>query len=437
MKKVFSFLVGVVLMLTTTSSFGQSSPSIFFQAVAKDANNNLAANKSIFIQTSILDNATSTTPLLIEQFSTSTDDYGMFGVNVGGGTRVGGSTANIQSIDWSNPSKYLNIKVSFATSLPGVNDPSWINLGTTAFGAVPYALYAGSAGGSLGKQDLLDSIRAKLKATDTISLSNRINSEVTRATNVEALKLNISDTTTMLSKYYNKTVTDSKLLLKLNTTDTASLSTRINNEVIRATNAEATINISIGTLSTTVSTKANQIDLTNEATRATTAENLRVKYTDTASMLSAYYNKTVIDYKLALKVNVSDTAAMLNTRFARDTVSLSNRINAITTNVGTKHTIGESYGGGIIVYLESDNIHGLIAAVQDGYNGNNASLPWVPTGSNLNYLGAKRDGLYAGRINTERIITSQTTGVTTSAATFIGNTVLNGYGDWYLPSSVE
>ena len=37
-----------------------------------------------------------------------------------------------------------------------------------------------------------------------------------------------------------------------------------------------------------------------------------VKYTDTAAFLSAYYNKTVIDSKLALKLNISDTAAMLS-----------------------------------------------------------------------------------------------------------------------------
>ncbi|CAB4126252.1 hypothetical protein UFOVP153_61 [uncultured Caudovirales phage] len=37
-----------------------------------------------------------------------------------------------------------------------------------------------------------------------------------------------------------------------------------------------------------------------------------VKYTDTAAFLSAYYNKTAIDAKLALKLNISDTATMLS-----------------------------------------------------------------------------------------------------------------------------
>ena len=40
-----------------------------------------------------------------------------------------------------------------------------------------------------------------------------------------------------------------------------------------------------------------------------------VKYTDTASMLSSYYNKTATDAKLALKLNISDTANMLSSYY--------------------------------------------------------------------------------------------------------------------------
>jgi predicted RecA/RadA family phage recombinase len=40
-----------------------------------------------------------------------------------------------------------------------------------------------------------------------------------------------------------------------------------------------------------------------------------VKYTDTASMLSSYYNKTTTDAKLALKLNILDTANMLSSYY--------------------------------------------------------------------------------------------------------------------------
>ena len=56
-----------------------------------------------------------------------------------------------------------------------------------------------------------------------------------------------------------------------------------------------------------ISTKANVVaSLLGYAANA-----LVVKYTDTASMLSAYYNQTAITSRLALKVNYTDTSGML------------------------------------------------------------------------------------------------------------------------------
>ena len=406
MKKL-TIILSVMLISATT--FAQST--IFFQAVAKDNSNNLAVNTTIFIQTSILESATSTTSLLTEQFTATTDSYGMFGIGIGGGTRIGGTATNIQSIDWSVPNRHLNIKVSFATSMPSVNDPSWVNMGTSAFGVVPYALYSGASGGSLGTQDLLDSVKAKLNASDTSSLSNRIN-----------LKVNISDTASMLSKYYNKTATDGKLSLKLNISDTSNMLSKYYNKTVTDAKLALKLNSAdTANLSNRINLKLNSSDTASLSNRI----NLKLSKTDTSTLSN----------RINLKLNISDTSAMLSNRIARDTLSLSSRINAISTNVGTRHTLGESFGGGIIIYLESDNQHGIIAATQDGYNQNAQALPW--TSGSLNYLGARKDGLYAGRTNTERIISAQTTGITSTAASFIGNLVINNYGDWYLPSKAE
>jgi len=61
-----------------------------------------------------------------------------------------------------------------------------------------------------------------VKYTDTASMLSPYYRTAT-ATASLALKLNISDTATMLSSYYNKTVTDSKLALKVNYTDTSTM----------------------------------------------------------------------------------------------------------------------------------------------------------------------------------------------------------------------
>lgn len=62
-------------------------------------------------------------------------------------------------------------------------------------------------------------------------------------------------------------------------------------------------------------------------------EALVVKYTDTASMLSNYYNKTATDSRLSLKVNYTDTASMLSpyARTANVNASLALKLNISDT----------------------------------------------------------------------------------------------------------
>lgn len=81
-----------------------------------------------------------------------------------------------------------------------------------------------------------------LRKIDTSGLSNRIN-----------LKLNISDTATMLSPY----ATDNQVNQKLNATDTASLSSRINNRIYDSSFVDWSSSVSITGL-TSLTTKQIQ-----------------------------------------------------------------------------------------------------------------------------------------------------------------------------------
>ena len=125
----------------------------------------------------------------------------------------------------------------------------------------------------------------------------------------------------MLSTYYNKTASDAKFNLKVNITDTASMLSGY----YRTTNPSGYI---------TASAIANKVNYSDTASMLSTYYNktatdakfaLAVKYTDTATMLSAYYNKTATDAKVNLKVNISDTASMLSgykTYYPRAAISL-------------------------------------------------------------------------------------------------------------------
>ena len=95
----------------------------------------------------------------------------------------------------------------------------------------------------------------------------------------------------------------------------------------------------------------------------------------------------------------------------------------------TVHFIGENYGGGIVFYVYDNGQHGLIAATAD----QGMLIKWY----NGTYLvtNAVRDGIGAGKFNTERIIANQ--GAGDYAAQICANYQGGNYGDWYLPSKYE
>jgi hypothetical protein len=91
-------------------------------------------------------------------------------------------------------------------------------------------------------------------------------------------------------------------------------------------------------------------------------------------------------------------------------------------------SIGETYGGGIIFYIDGTGHHGLIAASSDQSIGalwgcQGTSIPGTST------------AIGSGLTNTISIVTVCTTaGIT---ARICNDLVLNGYDDWFLPSKDE
>ena len=99
------------------------------------------------------------------------------------------------------------------------------------------------------------------------------------------------------------------------------------------------------------------------------------------------------------------------------------------------HTLGESFGGGIIFYIDGIGQHGLIAGGAEvmtlWYNGK-----YVITGATGTAVGT-------GQANTTAIVNAQgpptNDGITGNpyAASYCKNLVLEGYNDWFLPSRDE
>ena len=187
----------VLCNLITPKLFAQTtSNGIFFQAVARDNFSNPAKDRKIYVQSSIIQSTATGTKVLTEEYQTTTDATGVFSISIGQGTRIGGTMNNLTSIDWSKGPYFLNLKVAISPVAPTTSwdyKSEWIDLGTTSFGTVPYALYAGAAAGVDQKVNISDTVKmltpyAKVSAVKILETGL-------------ATKLTATDTSTMLANY--------------------------------------------------------------------------------------------------------------------------------------------------------------------------------------------------------------------------------------------
>lgn len=95
-------------------------------------------------------------------------------------------------------------------------------------------------------------------------------------------------------------------------------------------------------------------------------------------------------------------------------------------------SIGDSYGGGKIFWIDAAGKQVLIAALEDQAVG-------VRWSNNSNATGAILDGVYAGKANTVLISTMQGAGIYAARICSDYSVTINNeyYDDWYLPSKYE
>ena len=123
MKKAFTLLVAVLL---TAGVFAQIPEKLSYQAIIRDASNNLVSSQSIGMQISILQGSTSGTIVYAETHTPMTNINGMVSIEIGGGTVVSG---NFTTIDWSNGPYFIktetdpNGETNYTIMLPCLKNP--------------------------------------------------------------------------------------------------------------------------------------------------------------------------------------------------------------------------------------------------------------------------------------------------------------------------
>ena len=106
--KIIKSVTLVTLFFVSFPILAQSPKQISYQAVIRDANNELLQNKALGVQISILKNSIEGDAIYIETHTIVTNDNGLLTLSIGSGAMVSG---DFQELDWTNGSHFIKIDV--------------------------------------------------------------------------------------------------------------------------------------------------------------------------------------------------------------------------------------------------------------------------------------------------------------------------------------
>ena len=329
------YILTLLLSISIGQLFAQTTNGIFFQAVARDNFSNPAKDRNIYVQSTIIQNTTTGTKVLTEVHKSSTDAMGVFNITIGNGQRTGGVATSINTIDWSKGPFYLNLKIAITPVGGGASwdyTKEWVNLGTTIFGTVPFALFSASTSRideklnsidtakmlsvyakAMAVQALSTSIDTKLSIKDTAAMlapyakpSYKIDSNFFKIQ--LANKLDVSDTL----KYTKQAYTDSALLKKMNNFDTSIYAKQVTVDagLLKKLNNVDSINYTKKSYTdSALLTKMNSFDISTYAKQVTVDAGLLTKLSLTGNALTA---TTAINAGTATSATKLTTARNIN-----------------------------------------------------------------------------------------------------------------------------
>jgi len=374
-----TILIALVLTINANQLFAQTTNGIFFQAVARDNFSNPAKDRKIFVQSSIIQTTPTGTKVLTEEHQANTDATGVFSISLGNGVRVGGTASGLATIDWSKGPFYLNLKVAI-TPIGGNSNwdynKEWVDMGTTSFGAVPFALYSASSAKVSDKLDATDttkmlavyakamsvktletSLATKLTAADTLTMlapyakaAYTIDSNFFRKQ--LATKLSLSDSTTgyvtplqLAAKTFDQTPITNAIATKLNIADSTKYITPTQLSKYNFSSGGGGVTVDTTSLSNRINLKANAteiISLNSSLGNKLNIADSTFKFVTPAQLASYNFSggggstidTSSLSRRINLKANANDLTN-LNTSVASNTSSITANTLAIASEAAT------------------------------------------------------------------------------------------------------
>ena len=384
MKRIYTILVAVLI---TASVLAQAPEKMSYQAVVRDASNQLVTNTSVGMQISILQSSATGTAVYIEKQNPTTNANGLITIEIGTGTVVSG---DFSTIDWANDTYFIK------TETDPAGGTNYTITGTSQLMSVPYALHAKTA----------ESITGTVNYTEIDPVYT-----TSQASNITGIDIN------NLSN-----------LSGVNTGDQDISGIATNIQAIQDTASQ--IRADIPDISGFITSETDPIYTTSQASNITSTD-----ITNLGNLSGTNTGDQAIS-RIGLTITLTNGGSFqdsINTYTAGDGIDITN--NVVSEH---KYQIGDFAQGGIVFWLDETGEHGLVCAKLDQNGGN--VIRWAAGTST--YTMARGDGLYAGGLNTAIIIANQGYGDGSTYAARICNElqITEGgktYGDWYLPSKEE
>jgi len=323
-------LLALLLIILSAGIARAQVPStgINFQAIARDNFSNPAKDRLIYVETRILQQSESGTIVLKEIHKTNTNGEGIFNISVGNGERIGGTSKGINEIEWAKGPYYIGLKIAIQPISPIANwdyTKEFIDLGTSLFGTVPYALYAARSGDLDSKLNISDTaiMLAPYRKLYNATSSNSNILIPSNLSNILDGKLNIADSIAkyvtpaqLNAKTFDSTSIYNQLALKANSTDLANLTTNVglkaNTIDVNSAFALKANNSDLANFTSILNTKANTASVSSSLATKEEIANKSTNVTTDASSDTKYPSvKAIKDYVDTQVVAVSSSQAPL------------------------------------------------------------------------------------------------------------------------------
>jgi hypothetical protein len=473
MKKILLSLVATATM--ALSSFGQAPEGFKYQAVIRDASSAILNSQLIGVQLTIKQGSTTGASVYTETFAETTNMYGLLNLEIGTGT----SADDFTTIDWANGPFYIE------TAVDATGGTNYSPMGTSQLMSVPYALYAKNSGSSIpgppGPQGTIGATGAT-GATGTAGPQGAIGATgltgaastvpgptgLTGANGTNGAIGSTGSTGATGTTGPQGTIGATGLTGATGAQGTAGATGTTGPQgaigATGLTGAASTVpgptgltgaNGTNGTNGAIGSTGLTGANGTNGAIGSTGATGTTGPQGAIGAIGSTGSTGATGTTGPQGAIGATGLTGAASTVPGPTGLTGANGTNGATGPQGTAgatgtagpqgstggytvHTIGESYGGGIVFYVYDGGQHGLIAATAD----QSAGIRWYGGINNHKNTRARANGIGAGLKNTPIIIASEgpVDGAGFAATVCNEYSVTVGgvtYGDWYLPSIHE